>query len=263
MQQGILILVSTHAEVGESGASESFAQTLARLRSAQKGRAAGAPAYSLYVNRPVGRFFAAVAYRLGATPNQVTLVSALFTFTGIALIAAAPVTLLSGLAIWLLLAVGYALDSADGQVARLRGGGSLAGEWLDHFIDALKISSLHLAVLVGLARVDILSIGMLAFPLIFAVVANTTFFGMILNDLLKGKASVASSTAVGGGGSMRSFLLLPTDFGILCAAFVFWGWTSGFILLYGALAVCCLVFLIAAAIKWFRDMRRIDGERTR
>ncbi|WP_460798510.1 CDP-alcohol phosphatidyltransferase family protein [Microbacterium sp. GXF0217] len=198
---------------------------------------------------------------MGATPNQVTLVSAAFTFTGIALIAVAPVSLWTGIGIWLLLALGYALDSADGQVARLRGGGSLAGEWLDHFIDALKISSLHLAVLVGLARNDSVPTGLLAIPLVFAVVANTTFFGMILNDLLKGKAAVASSAAVGGGGSIRSLVLLPTDYGILCASFVIWGWSAGFIALYGALAAACLLFLVAAAIKWFRDMVRIDQER--
>lgn len=262
-EQGILSLVGTHAETGEYGASESFAQTLSRLRSAQKGRAAGAPGYSIYVNRPVGRIFAAVAYRWGATPNQVTIVSALFTFAGIALIAAGPVSWLSGIGIWLLLAVGYALDSADGQVARLRGGGSLAGEWLDHFIDALKISSLHLAVLVGLFRIEGMPTAVLAVPLVFAVVANTTFFGMILNDLLKGKAGIASSTAVGGGGRIRSILLLPTDYGILCAAFVLWGWPPAFIAAYSVLAACCLLFLIAAAIKWFRDMSRIDAERVR
>ena len=66
---------------------ETFGETVRRLRSAQKGKARGAPAYSVYVNRSIGRVLAAIAYRAGLTPNQVTAVSALFTFTGIVLIA--------------------------------------------------------------------------------------------------------------------------------------------------------------------------------
>ncbi len=40
---------------------ETMGETFARLRGAQKGRAKGAPAYSVYVNRPVGRLLAVVA----------------------------------------------------------------------------------------------------------------------------------------------------------------------------------------------------------
>ena len=239
---------------------EPIRETLARLASAQKGAAKGAPAYSVWVNRRVGRLLAVVAYRVGLTPNQVTAVSAVFTFTGIALIAFAPASIWMGVVVWLLLALGYAWDSADGQVARLRGGRSLSGEWLDHFVDAVKISALHLAVFVGLSRIpDVPPLG-LAVPLVFTVVANATFFGMILNDLLKSKRGVATSTAVGGGSPIRSILLLPTDYGILCAAFVLWGWTLGFVVLYTALFACCALFLVAAAVKWFRDMKRIDAE---
>ena len=234
--------------------------TLGRLASAQKGAAKGAPAYSVWVNRRVGRLLAAIAYRFGLTPNQVTLVSALFTFTGIALIAFAPVSLWMGVAVWLLLALGYAWDSADGQVARLRGGGSLSGEWLDHFVDAVKISALHLAVFAGLSRLPDVPSSWLAVPLVFTIVANATFFGMILNDLLKSKRGIVTSTAAGGGSPLRSILLLPTDYGILCAAFVLWGWTLGFLVFYTALFACCAMFLIAAAAKWFRDMKRIDAE---
>jgi phosphatidylglycerophosphate synthase len=234
--------------------------TLSRLASAQKGRARGAPAYSVYVNRPVGRVLAAIAYRMGLTPNQVTIVSAVFTFAGIAVIALAPIAWWSGVLAWLLLALGYAWDSADGQVARLRGGGSLAGEWLDHFVDALKISSLHLAVLIGLSRVDGLPAGWLLVPIAFTVVANTTFFAMILNDLLKGKRGVASAHSSGGGSPLRSLLLLPTDFGIVLLAFVAWGWPPVFITLYTLLLIAAALFLLLAAAKWFRDMSRIDRE---
>lgn len=239
---------------------ESISQTYARLRLAQKGRARGAPAYSVFVNRPVGRLFAAVAYRIGLTPNQVTLVSAVFTFSGIAVIALAPASPLLGVVIWLLLAIGYALDSADGQVARLRGGGSLNGEWLDHFVDAIKISSLHLAVLVGLSRSTEIPQTWLLVPIAFTIVANTTFFAMILNDLLKGKRGVASAHSTGGGSILRSLLLLPTDYGVLMLAFVLWGWPPVFLAVYALLLVACAAFLVAAAITWFRQMVRLDRE---
>lgn len=95
-----------------------------RLARAQKGHARGAPAYSVYVNRRIGRVLAAVAYRIGLTPNQVSIISAVHSFVAIGLIAFGPVNVPMGLLIALLLVLGYAWDSADGQVARLRGGGS-------------------------------------------------------------------------------------------------------------------------------------------
>ncbi|WP_286279159.1 CDP-alcohol phosphatidyltransferase family protein [Naasia aerilata] len=99
---------------------------LERLRSSQKS-SKGAAAYSRFVNRPLGRVLAAVAATAGLRPNQVTAISAVFTFAGIVLLATVPPSLGLGVGVTLLLLVGYALDSADGQVARLRGGGSLAG----------------------------------------------------------------------------------------------------------------------------------------
>ncbi|RBL82322.1 CDP-alcohol phosphatidyltransferase, partial [Streptomyces cavourensis] len=52
---------------------------LRELRGAQKS-AKGVSLYSRYVNRPAGRVLAAGAYRAGLTPNQVTLISGLFTY---------------------------------------------------------------------------------------------------------------------------------------------------------------------------------------
>ena len=118
--------------------------TLRRLAAAQKG-ATGAPAYSRFVNRPLGRVFAALAFHAGLTPNAVTAVSAACTGTGIVLLAVRPPSWGLGIAITACLVLGYALDAADGQLARLRGGGSPAGEWLDHMVDAAKASGLHLA----------------------------------------------------------------------------------------------------------------------
>lgn len=238
-------------------ATESFADSMRRLSTAQKGRAKGAPAYSVYVNRPVGRVFAAIAYRLGLSPNGVTAVSAVFTFSGILVLALVAPAWWTGLIVWLLLAVGYALDSADGQVARLRGGGSLAGEWLDHFIDAIKIVSLPIATAIGLYRFADVPRAYLLVPLAFAVVATATFFGMILNDLLKSSKGIASSAQDGGGGALRSIILLPVDYGIVCFVYVLWGWASVFAVAYAFFFAAAAAFCLLAAVRWFRAMRRL------
>lgn len=239
--------------------TETLVEAHRRLAAAQKGHARGAPAYSVYVNRRIGRLLAAVAYSWGWTPNQVTVVSALHTAAAIGLLVLLPAEWWSGALVAALLALGYAWDSADGQVARLRGGGSLAGEWLDHFVDAVKLASLHLAVLVALwLHTPARDSAWLVVPLVFSVVSVVTFFGMLLNDLLKGKRGVASTHARGGGTLARSLLLVPTDFGLLCLVFALWGWLDAFLWAYAALAAANSAFLALAAVKWFREIRELD-----
>ncbi|MFT4235178.1 MAG: CDP-alcohol phosphatidyltransferase family protein [Microbacterium sp.] len=239
--------------------AESVIESYRRLAAAQKGHARGAPAYSVYVNRKVGRVLAAAAHSLGLTPNLVTVVSAVCTFSGLVLLVALPARWWTGVLVGVLLILGYAWDSADGQVARLRGGGSLAGEWLDHFVDAFKIASLHLCVLVALSlHTEVGRTAWMIIPLGFSVVSVVNFFGMLLNDLLKGKKGVQSTHARGGGTFLRSLILVPTDYGLLCLIFLIWGWTAGFLVAYALLAFANAAFLLLAAVKWFREMRTLD-----
>lgn len=236
----------------------SVGQSYRELAVAQKGRARGAPAYSVYVNRPFGRLLASAAHALGWTPNQVSIVSAAFTFAGIGIIAAGPRSFVTGLVIWILLAVGYAWDSADGQVARLRGGGSLAGEWLDHIFDSAKLVSLHLAVAIGAFRTFVLEDKTwLLVPLGFAVVATVGFFGMILNDLLRARSGAPQAAESGGSSRWGSLLRLPVDYGVVCAVFVLWGWQEGFQVAYALLALAATLHLAAALPAWFRRMKAL------
>jgi phosphatidylglycerophosphate synthase len=233
------------------------AGALRQLADSQKVAARGAPAYSLFVNRPLGRVPAAVAFRLGWTPNMVTALSAAFSLAGVVVLALADPSLGSGVAVWLLLAGGYVLDSADGQLARLRGGGSPAGEWLDHVVDAWKISSVHLAVLVMAFRHPVaVDPAWLLVPLGFAVVAAVAFFAMILNDLLKAKYAGAARPAQAST-PLRALLGLPTDYGVLCLAFVLLGVPTAFFAVYTALFAANLLYLVLALVKWFGDMRRL------
>ncbi|WEO76939.1 CDP-alcohol phosphatidyltransferase family protein [Cryobacterium sp. SO2] len=239
--------------------TDTLAATVKRLASAQKGAARGAPAYSLYVNRPLGRVPAALAFRLGWTPNMVTGLSALASLAGVLVIALVPPSVSMGIAVWLLLAGGYVLDSADGQLARLRGGGSTSGEWLDHVVDAWKISSVHLAVLVLAYRhLDLPDPAWLLVPVIFTIVAAVSFFAMILNDLLKAKHAVepARNTA---STPFRSILGLPTDYGILCLSFALLGLPAVFFGVYTALFAANTLYLVLALVKWFGDMRALGA----
>ncbi len=238
-------------------------ELVSALAAAQK-TTLGAPLYSRLVNRPLGRRFAALAHLLGATPDQVTAVSAVATFAGIAAIALAPEgAWWWGVVVAALLVLGYALDAADGQLARLRGGGSLAGEWLDHVVDAAKIASIHLAVAVGAWRTGADGPWLLV-PLAFSAVASTWFFTIILNDHLSrlaggrdGQAAVAAGA--GGGrtrGLARSLAALPADYGVLCAVFVTLGWPGLFRPLYSLLALGFLVITAASMVAWRRRVLR-------
>lgn len=237
-----------------------FGDAYGRLAAAQKGHARGAPAYSVYVNRRTGRVLAAAAYRWGFTPNGATAISAAHTLAALVILVVGPAELWTGFIVALLLVLGYAWDSADGQLARLGGGGSLAGEWLDHFVDAFKTASLHLCVLVALWwHTDARDTLWLVVPLAYCVIAVVTFFGMLLNDLLKGKKGVDSTHARGGGTALRSTILLPTDFGLLCVVFALWGAPDVFLAVYTLLMIANAVFLAAAAVKWHREIRALDG----
>lgn len=242
-----------------TGGDMTIGTTYQRLKSAQKGHARGAPAYSVYVNRPAGRVLAAVAYSLGLSPNHATAISAAHTFGALAILVVAPATWWTGLVVGVLLALGYAWDSADGQIARLRGSGSIAGEWLDHFVDAFKLATLHLCVLIALwLHTPFRDTLWLVVPLAYSAISVTTFFGMLLNDMLKGKSGVDSTHRRGGGTASRSLALLPTDYGVLCLIFVLWGATGVFIWVYAALAVLNGAFLCLAAVRWYREMRVLD-----
>ena len=160
-----------------------YRDSVSRLQATQR-PSAGTAAYSRFVNRPLGRRLAAAAYVLGWTPNTVTFVSAASTFIGIALVALVPPAWWLGPIVSLLLIFGYAMDSADGQLARLRAGGSAQGEWLDHIVDAAKLVALHSAVLIVAYRFFDIPRVYLLIPLGFLFVDVVGLFEMILKELL-------------------------------------------------------------------------------
>lgn len=244
---------------------ESYGQLVAagwrELSTAQKGASKSAPAYSRYINRRLGRAFASLAVPLGITPNQITALSAVFTFAGILLLALATPSLLVGLGIAVLLAVGYALDSSDGQVARLQHSGSMAGEWLDHCVDAIKTSALPLAVVVSLWRVGNEPVWFLLVPLAAAVIGAVTFFLMILTEQFRLRLGVKGISADSGskGSVLRGLAVLPMDYGVMCWVFVLWGFPSLFMPVYALITLGAAGFLILAMRKWYRELKQLGA----
>ncbi len=248
---------------------ESYSDTVRRLAAAQKS-GKGAPAYSRFVNRKLGRLFAAAGFHLGMTPNGITVVSAAFSFAGIILLATVQPSWWLGILITLLLVLGYALDAADGQLARLRGGGSVTGEWLDHMVDCLKISTLHMCVLISWYRFGVMvSDGMderwLLVPIGYAIVAAVSFFAQILNEQLTKNAALKRGTATSATAPpgetpsvLVSLLKIPTDYGLLCLIFVLLGASDLFIAAYTLMFIGSAAYLAAASIKWFGQMKDLD-----
>ncbi|WP_326690715.1 MULTISPECIES: CDP-alcohol phosphatidyltransferase family protein [unclassified Streptomyces] len=239
------------------GQRNGFGTALRDLRAAQK-TAKGVSLYSRYINRPLGRVFAAAAHRAGLGPNQVTLLSAAFSFAGVAALALVRPSWTLGLCVYAALVVGFALDSADGQLARLRGGGSPAGEWLDHVVDCAKIVALHSAVLISFHRFAALpGEGWLLLPLGFQLVAVLIFFGGLLTDKLRPRPAVPPpGTGAAGPSGLRALALLPVDYGVFCAVFLLLGGPELFRAAYAALFVCYALFAVAFGVKWFRELSR-------
>jgi len=231
-----------------------------RLAGAQKSTAS-VPAYLRFVNRRAGGWLAVLAFALGLTPTGVTVLSGLSSFAGIAVLLLARPTVPIGVLVAVLLLLGYALDSADGQLARVRGGGSKSGEWLDHVVDVAKLTSLHLAVAVSVLRFFEVSWWALALPFGFCIANITQFFGMMLRDQLLGSA-IKGSVIKGGAGSglLTSLLLLPLDHGTLGLAFVLLGWHRAFLWAYALLALCTALFAARSLSRAYRSLLALDRQ---
>lgn len=212
-----------------------FRQTLAQLNAAQK-PGDGVPAYTRWVNRRVARVFAAAAVKFGIGPNGVTALSATVSVIGMVLLVAFPPSLGLGLGVAFLFALGYALDSADGQVARVTGASSPAGEWLDHVVDAMRTPAQHLVILIGFIKAPeafpVTGWSLWWLPLAFTVLITGHFMSQILAEQLRKNRGTAAPSS---GGTLRSFINLHMDAGTFCWIFIFWGTGLGFIVVYGLL----------------------------
>jgi phosphatidylglycerophosphate synthase len=221
------------------------------LAAAQKS-GAGVPAYLRWVNRGLGRRAAAAAYVAGLTPNAVTAVSGLFSLAAMTIIVLAPASLLWGVAAAVLLLIGYALDSADGQLARLTGTGSVAGEWLDHVVDAARLPLLHLAIAVHLLRNEQETLAGVA--LAYLILTSVWFFAQILAEQLNSTPARSVSTAP----AWVSFVKLPYDVGTLYILVALLAFPSAFAVLYGALFLITFVVAVASMRRKYAQLSAVS-----
>lgn len=228
------------------GGRLSFGDALHLLKNRQK-PGPGVPAYTRWVNRGLARYVAAGTYRLGVSPNGVTAISAAVSVAGLAVLLLVPRSVWVGLLVGVLLAAGYLLDSADGQVARLSGRSSRAGEWLDHVVDAIRMPAFHLSTLVALYLSDVDS-WVLVLPLLYALVTTGQFFSQILAEQL---AEAGSKPTPRRG---QSLFLLPIDTGVLCWIFILWGLPTMFIAAYGLLLVLNFAHSAVSMRRRFRQL---------
>lgn len=253
-------ITGTDARSGADAEADAGRTVLGALRGAQKS-AKGVSLYSRHVNRPAGRLLAAGAHRARLTPNQVTLISAAFTLGAIAAVALVRPSWPLAVAVYAALVVGFAFDSADGQLARLTGRGGPAGEWLDHVVDCAKMVTLHTAVLISFYRFfELPGEAWLLLPLGFQLAAVLTFCAGLLTEQLKRGGTAPAAPAEAGAtpaappSRLRAVALLPVDYGVFCLVFLTLGAPGVFRTVYAVLAAVHALFLVAFLAKWFREL---------
>jgi phosphatidylglycerophosphate synthase len=227
-------------------------QALAALGSAQK-PAAGVPAYLRWVNRPLGGRVAVEAATLGATPNQLTAVSAALGAGGVLFIGLAPGPWAPVLGALLLLA-GYVFDSADGQLSRIQRGGSPAGEWLDHVVDGVRAPLVHIAVAAHLFRAESPP-GLIAVAVLFSVLVSAWFLSQLLAEKLLPKGT--ARPARGRPGFVDSLVKQPQDPSTTYAVIALLGLPVVFALLYPLLFLWHLLTFGASLSRKYRQLRSL------
>jgi hypothetical protein len=90
-------------------------------------------------------------------------------------------------------------------------------------------------------------------------VAAVLFFGTILNEALRERhgATTRAQLTAERPSILRSLLVVPTDYGLLCWVFVLLGAPKVFFGVYTFLFAATAGFLALACGKWFREIGRL------
>ncbi len=227
----------------------------AELASAQKS-GAGVPWYMRVVNRRLGRLIASAAAQGPWTPNHLTAASLGSFLAAASLICTVDPGAAMAISAVILLQLGFAFDSADGQLARLRGGGSPAGEWLDHVVDSGRHLLFHLAIVIGLYRFADVDEAVLLIPLAFAVVSTVRFFAQILAEQLAGRDPIAGPDAVPRFGT---WIQAPADTGVVNVVVLLWPWTTAFLWAYAVIGALNALLLVATLVRRHRELEALPA----
>jgi hypothetical protein len=90
-------------------------------------------------------------------------------------------------------------------------------------------------------------------------VSVVLFFGTLLNESLRAQHGAATRAARSEGrpSVLRSLLVVPTDYGLLCLVFILLGAAQLFLVVYAVLFTLTAMYLALASVKWFAEMGRL------
>jgi phosphatidylglycerophosphate synthase len=225
-----------------------------QLAGSQK-KGAGTPAYTRFVNRWLGRLFASILACFNTSPNIVSLVSGLITITSLLLFTIIEdITIIKSSLLVISLYFAYALDSSDGQLARLLNKQSKQGEWLDHTLDAIKIPLSHGVAIYLIYNNSIPNPGWIIFYLAILSFACANFLSGILKSKLKPNNSTNINMLSKHKTSIRSFLTLPLDYGVFILLFFFLFNNQLFFIIYSLWGVIFILYSLLLLIKSWREV---------
>ena len=216
------------------------------LASAQK-PGAGVPYYMRFANRRFGRMIAAVAKRLGATPDQMTAASARLFVAGMSVLVWSSPSILVALVVTVLLQLAFAFDSADGQSpgSPVRVRPPVSGSTTSSTRPASCCS-------------------IWAWRCVCSGTLTSARRGCCCHWDSRSWPRCGSSrrswknwlmTSPSTAGGSRALLQTPADPGVVNAAFLLWPWTPVFLIGYAVLGAGNLLLLLATLRRRHRALR--------
>lgn len=209
--------------------------------------------YTVYINRPIGNYIAKLVPAF-VTPNSITITSFLL-FCGCVIAMPFVSNFTQSFVLTVAFLFQYALDSADGILARRRGMSSPIGEWLDHSLDGVRILVLHVAVLVTFFLNSNDFQGVHLFAVSLGIISMGGNF--ITNQLKVKILGVRSGDAIGNLNGLKwllaKILFLPADSGVyyFCFALVH---TTFFVHIYLAWSLYFfMIFMANFAFTFYQD----------
>lgn len=214
--------------------------------------------YTRYVNRNAAIPLTYLFWRLDLHPNTISLISSVVTHTGLVILLALKASVPVVVSAYLLLVLGYMLDSCDGQLARVSGKTSKRGELLDHSLDMVKLLTFNMT-LGYLLLMDAIA-GTLAFNMVLTAIGLNLlcqpahFFVISLKDAILG--SPQQMNAVQRVRGVGALLRNAADYGLFMMMILLLPWAQMFLYVY--LAYGCFYMLLFVS-HFVRTYHRSSG----
>jgi phosphatidylglycerophosphate synthase len=219
--------------------------------------------YTRYVNRNAAIPLTYTFWRLGTHPNMVSVFSSAVTHTALVLLLVVGVSIPIAVTAYVLLVLGYMLDSCDGQLARVSGKTSKFGEWLDHTLDVVKLLTFNLTLsyLLIIHAIE----GTLSWDLVLgAIVLNLVlqpahFFAIILKSFLFDDERASDqhnvSTLHRAGGMLR-LLRNGADYGLFMLIVLLLPFIEVFLYVYLAYGLFYLLLFLGHSARMYLSFGR-------